>query len=83
MTLNLFQTTNDTIIRCVMIFAEGIFEGESYVVHPPTNKLSSVLQIPIFPPKDVVFDLHIKALVGHKSRFALSSLYLFLLLLLR
>lgn len=64
----LSQTTNETVIRCVMIFAEGIFDGESYVVHPATNKLSSVLQVQIFPVKDAVVDLHIKALVGYKTR---------------
>ena len=52
-----------------MIFAEGIFEGESYVLHPPADKLSGVIDIPIYPPKDVPVDLHIKALVGHKSRY--------------
>ena len=50
------------------MFAEGIFEGESYVIHPPANKLSSTLQISLFPPKDVVVDLHIKALIGYKTR---------------
>jgi len=61
------QTTNETVIRCVMMFAEGIFEGESYVVHPPANKFSSTMDILLFPPKDVVVDLHIKALIGFKT----------------
>lgn len=26
------STTNDTVIKTVLIFAEGIFEGESHVV---------------------------------------------------
>ncbi|XP_076033729.1 BBSome complex member BBS2-like [Oratosquilla oratoria] len=60
-------TTNDTIIRSVIIFAEGIFEGESHVVHPRENALSSSIRVPIYPPKDVPVDLHIKALVGYKS----------------
>ena len=64
----IFQTTNETVIRCVMMFAEGIFEGESYVVHPPANKFSSTMDILLFPPKDVVVDLHIKALIGFKTR---------------
>ena len=63
------STTNDTIIRAVMIFAEGVFDGESHVVHPPHQALKSSLQVPIFPPKDMPVDLHIKAFVGHKSRF--------------
>ncbi|KAF2366333.1 Ciliary BBSome complex subunit 2 C-terminal domain [Trinorchestia longiramus] len=60
-------TTNDTIIRAVIIFAEGIFEGESHVYHPKENNLSSSIRVPIFPPKDVPVDLHIKALVGYKG----------------
>lgn len=61
------STTNDTIIRTVMIFAEGVFEGESHVVHPSQQNLNSHLQVPVFPPKDVPVDLHIKAFVGYKS----------------
>ena len=26
------STSNDTVVRAVLIFAEGIFEGESHVV---------------------------------------------------
>ena len=62
------STTNETIIRTVMIFAEGVFEGESHVVHPPQQSLKSSLQVPVFPPKDIPVDLHIKAFVGNKSR---------------
>ncbi|XP_071104819.1 BBSome complex member BBS2-like [Haliotis cracherodii] len=62
----IISTTNDTVIKAVLIFAEGIFEGESHVVHPSTNCLSGNLKVPIFPPKDVPVDLHIKALVGYK-----------------
>jgi len=51
-----------------MIFAEGVFEGESHVVHPPQQGLKSSLQVPVFPPKDIPVDLHIKAFVGSKSR---------------
>ena len=62
------STTNDTIIKLVMIFAEGVFEGESHVIHPSLQNLSSSLHVPIFPPKDVPVDLHIKAFVGYKTR---------------
>ncbi|KAK3738831.1 hypothetical protein QZH41_011043 [Actinostola sp. cb2023] len=61
------STTNETIIRTVMIFAEGVFEGESHVVHPLPQHTKSTLHVPIYPPKDVPVDLHIKAFVGHKS----------------
>ncbi|CAH1786241.1 unnamed protein product [Owenia fusiformis] len=61
------STTNDCQIRSVLIFAEGIFEGESHVVHPPQSSLSSEIKVPIIPPKDVPVDLHIKAFVGYKN----------------
>ena len=37
--------------------------------HPPTGDLTNELHVPIIPPKDVPVDLHIKAFVGHKSRY--------------
>ncbi|XP_025890178.1 Bardet-Biedl syndrome 2 protein [Nothoprocta perdicaria] len=61
------STTNDTIIRAVLIFAEGIFEGESHVVHPSLQNLSSCVRVPLTPPKDVPVDLHIKAIVGYRN----------------
>lgn len=73
------STTNETIIRTVMIFAEGVFEGESHVVHPAQQSLKSSLQVPVFPPKDIPVDLHIKAFVGQKSRFVDEIDYLMLI----
>lgn len=60
-------TSNDTIIRAVLIFAEGIFAGESHVVHPSAHSLSSSISIPVAPPKDVPVDLHLKLFVGYRS----------------
>ncbi|XP_060561390.1 Bardet-Biedl syndrome 2 protein homolog, partial [Ruditapes philippinarum] len=60
-------TTNDTVVRAVLIFAEGIFEGESHVVHPNAGSLSNCVRVPIVPPKDVPVDLHIKAFIGYKN----------------
>uniref|UniRef100_A0A1A8DNI7 Bardet-Biedl syndrome 2 protein homolog n=1 Tax=Nothobranchius kadleci TaxID=1051664 RepID=A0A1A8DNI7_NOTKA len=60
------STPNETIIRAVLIFAEGIFEGESHVVHPSVHNLSGCIRVPIVPPKDIPVDLHIKAFVGGK-----------------
>uniref|UniRef100_A0A8D3DIL0 BBSome complex member BBS2 n=1 Tax=Scophthalmus maximus TaxID=52904 RepID=A0A8D3DIL0_SCOMX len=57
----------ETIIRAVLIFAEGIFEGESHVVHPSVQNLSGCARVPIVPPKDIPVDLHIKAFVGGKT----------------
>ncbi len=53
----------------VLIFAEGIFEGESHVVHPSAQNLSGCVRVPIIPPKDIPVDLHIKAFVGGKTRY--------------
>lgn len=53
----------------MLIFAEGIFEGESHVVHPSAHDLSGCVKVPIVPPKDIPVDLHIKAFVGGKSRW--------------
>lgn len=61
------STSNDTIIRAVLIFAEGIFLGESHVVHPSIHNLSNSIRIPITPPKDVPVDLHLKVYVGYRS----------------
>uniref|UniRef100_A0AAY4ENS5 Bardet-Biedl syndrome 2 protein homolog n=1 Tax=Denticeps clupeoides TaxID=299321 RepID=A0AAY4ENS5_9TELE len=61
------STPNETIIRAVLIFAEGIFEGESHVVHPSAQNLSGCIRVPIIPPKDIPVDLHIKAFVGGRT----------------
>lgn len=57
-------TNNDTIIRMAVLFAEGLFEGESHVVHPPLNTVSNQIAVGIYPNKDVEVDLHIQALIG-------------------
>lgn len=59
------STSNDTIIKSVLIFAEGIFEGECHVIHPKDP--ASTIHVPIYPPKDIPIDLHIKAFVGYKN----------------
>ncbi|EFA06343.1 Bardet-Biedl syndrome 2 protein homolog [Tribolium castaneum] len=61
------STNNTTIIKAVLIFAEGIFKGETHVVHPPQNKLSSDILIPLYIPRDTPVDIHIKALVGYPN----------------
>ncbi|XP_048113077.1 Bardet-Biedl syndrome 2 protein homolog [Alosa alosa] len=61
------STPNETIIQAVLIFAEGIFEGESHVVHPSAQNLSGCVCVPIIPPKDIPVDLHVKAFVGGKN----------------
>ncbi|XP_044290035.1 Bardet-Biedl syndrome 2 protein isoform X2 [Varanus komodoensis] len=61
------STSNDTIIRAVLIFAEGIFEGESHVIHPSLQHLSSHIKVPLHPPKDIPVELNIKAFVGYRN----------------
>lgn len=70
--------SSETIIRAVLIFTEGIFEGESHVVHPSAHNLSGCVQVPIVPPKDIPVDLHIKAFVGGKLRCGASDFITFL-----
>ncbi|MEQ2196270.1 hypothetical protein XENOCAPTIV_026832 [Xenoophorus captivus] len=65
----------ETIIRAVLIFAEGTFEGESHVVHPSVQNLSGCVQVPIVPPKDIPVDLHIKAFVGGRTRTTMKKRY--------
>lgn len=57
-------TNNETIIRAVLVFAEGIFAGETHVVHPRDEELSSNLRVALFPPRDVPLDIHIKVREG-------------------
>ncbi|XP_044745857.1 Bardet-Biedl syndrome 2 protein-like [Coccinella septempunctata] len=59
------STNNSTIIRSVTIFAEGIFKGETHVVHPADHQISSDLTIPLNLPSDNPVDIHIKAFVGY------------------
>ena len=43
----------------------GVFDGESYVVHP--KNASNTLVIPLRPQKDIATDLEIHALVGARG----------------
>uniref|UniRef100_A0A1B0DHX1 BBS2 GAE domain-containing protein n=1 Tax=Phlebotomus papatasi TaxID=29031 RepID=A0A1B0DHX1_PHLPP len=52
-------TNNSTIIRAVIIFAEGLFSGETLIVHPHKVNVSK-LSIPVKAPKDIQYDVHIK-----------------------
>lgn len=61
------QTTNNTKIRAAIVFAEGLFKHESFVVYPQEQEVSDVISVPLRPPKDVPVDMHCKALVGYKS----------------
>ncbi|KAH8853987.1 Bardet-Biedl syndrome 2 protein like [Schistosoma japonicum] len=56
------QTNNNTPLRCVVLFAEGIFNEESYVVHPPeNNSYTSSFLVELKPTRDMTTDLFIRA----------------------
>ncbi|XP_046405847.1 Bardet-Biedl syndrome 2 protein-like isoform X2 [Ischnura elegans] len=59
------STNNDTIIRLVLVYGEGIFDGETHVIHPKESQLFNKVKVPLFPPRDVPLDFHLKALVGY------------------
>ncbi|XP_029342144.1 Bardet-Biedl syndrome 2 protein homolog [Acyrthosiphon pisum] len=58
------STNNSMILKAVTVFAEGIFEDETHVVHPDRECISSELKITLLPPKDILLDIHIRAFVG-------------------
>uniref|UniRef100_A0A914EBM6 Ciliary BBSome complex subunit 2 C-terminal domain-containing protein n=1 Tax=Acrobeloides nanus TaxID=290746 RepID=A0A914EBM6_9BILA len=57
------SVTNNIPIRSAVIFAEGVFPSESYVIHPNFVETSELAAY-ICPGKDMMTDLHIKVLVG-------------------
>ena len=61
------ETTNDTIIRAVIIFAEGIFaEGkESFIAHPNESEVANNLTVQLRPERNVALDLNVKAIIGY------------------
>mmetsp|Transcript_21661 Transcript_21661/g.44275 ORF Transcript_21661/g.44275 Transcript_21661/m.44275 type:complete len:703 (+) Transcript_21661:114-2222(+) len=66
------HTNNDTRLKAAAIFAERLFDGESFVVHE--KEPVAELRIPIRPPRDVAATLAIKALAG-TARSGPSSAY--------
>ncbi|CAI2724859.1 unnamed protein product [Schistosoma spindalis] len=56
------QTNDGTLLRCVVLFAEGIFKEESHVIHPPENvSYTSTFSIELYPTRDIATDVFIKA----------------------
>uniref|UniRef100_A0A7E4W0P8 Bardet-Biedl syndrome 2 protein homolog n=1 Tax=Panagrellus redivivus TaxID=6233 RepID=A0A7E4W0P8_PANRE len=62
--LNL-SLNNNVPIRAAVIFAEGVFESESLVIHPHTEE--SGLTTQICPQRQMATDLHIKVFAGPSS----------------
>ncbi|XP_024945765.1 Bardet-Biedl syndrome 2 protein homolog [Cephus cinctus] len=50
------------LVHCAVVFAEGVFEGETLVSHP--NRPKGELEIELRPPKNEPVDIHVKACVG-------------------
>lgn len=74
------STNNETIISAVMVFAEGIFEGETHVLHPKDSEVTSRLDVALYPPRDVPVDIHIKVKIFYTlTDFASNGLYLLIL----
>ena len=45
------STSNASVIRSVVVFAEGIFEGESLVLHPREKEVGNTARVAVMPPK--------------------------------
>ncbi|XP_043267546.1 Bardet-Biedl syndrome 2 protein homolog [Venturia canescens] len=50
------------LVHCAIVFAEGVFDGETLVSHP--GKPTGELEIELRPPKNGVVDIHVKVCVG-------------------
>nr|XP_003703550.1 PREDICTED: Bardet-Biedl syndrome 2 protein homolog isoform X2 [Megachile rotundata] len=50
------------LIHCAIVFTEGVFEGETLVVHP--SKPRGELEIELRPAKNTPVDMHVKVCVG-------------------
>ncbi len=61
------SSNNNSVVRCAAVYSMdgGVFEGESYVVHP--KNASSSLVIQLRPHKDIATELEIHALVGARG----------------
>nr|XP_018903304.1 PREDICTED: Bardet-Biedl syndrome 2 protein homolog [Bemisia tabaci] len=61
------STNNQTLLRAVTIFSEGIFDGETLVVHPKLAQVSNSLKVALISPKNIPYDIHIRAFVGNTA----------------
>ncbi|GAU96928.1 hypothetical protein RvY_08295 [Ramazzottius varieornatus] len=63
------RTTVSTYkIPGVIIFAEGVFAGESYYHHPPERLLSNVTQFPLSIPKNTPVEMFVTVMAGQPNR---------------
>ena len=59
------RTNNETRIKAAAVFAERLFEGESFVVHE--KEPGAELRIPLQPRKDIAALLSVKVLAGGRT----------------
>ncbi|XP_014469313.1 PREDICTED: Bardet-Biedl syndrome 2 protein homolog isoform X2 [Dinoponera quadriceps] len=50
------------LVHCAIVFAEGVFEGETLVTHPTHPQ--GELEIALYPAKNDPVDIHVKVYVG-------------------
>ncbi|KAG5341289.1 BBS2 protein, partial [Acromyrmex charruanus] len=59
------------LVYCAIVFAEGVFEGETLVTHP--NRPQGELEIALYPAKNDPVDIHVKVYVGPPGSDLLQS----------
>lgn len=50
------------ILRAAVIFSEGLFEGETLAIHPPSADVSTSIDVALLPPKDIPFEMLIRVM---------------------
>ncbi len=65
----MIRTTNDTVVKLVTLFADNLFEGESFVHHPRAVDLNGTVRIPLRIDKDVQIDLKLQVLTRMSCPF--------------
>lgn len=56
-------TNNETIIKALIVFSEGIFEGETLIGYS-NKKPTSRIVLPFRTPKSMTYDIHLKVMTN-------------------
>lgn len=59
------SATNDTLIKAVVVFGDGIFEGENLL--NVFNEPSGTVYVPLYLQKDIECDMSIQVIVGYRG----------------
>lgn len=54
-------TNNETIIKALIVFSEGIFDGETLIGYSNTKPTSRII-LPFRTPKTIAYDIHLKVI---------------------